>query len=336
MEAVDSSRVRVACEMCRKRKRKCDGVQPICHGCRSRDVECRYSLSKAPRQKRDPGYVIGLEDQIELLKDELNRLKNLGPEFKDIPQLQHGNLSQNCITGQDEASAACGKISRKSTPIQDISSMIWRMSIEDSGEPAFIGPSGNACFPTAQRTLPEDKLDPQKLTMKSPVVPTDPSNPETLITNRLLDLFVELINPFHYFVCQNALGQLRAEDIKPDLSLVKHAAMAAASILDDDEDSRAFGNDAASAVESVLLPACRQYPSIPLVQALAIMCWRELGLENYNMAWMYNSMCASMTLHLGLPVSSLHALERPTNGDDRAGIAAAWSALLIDRLATRP
>ncbi|KAJ5770824.1 C6 transcription factor [Penicillium nucicola] len=50
MEALDSStRVRVACEMCRKRKRKCDGIQPVCHGCRSRHVECRYNLSKPPR-----------------------------------------------------------------------------------------------------------------------------------------------------------------------------------------------------------------------------------------------------------------------------------------------
>ncbi|KAJ6104010.1 hypothetical protein N7523_010330 [Penicillium sp. IBT 18751x] len=60
--------------------------------------------------------------------------------------------------------------------------------------------------------------------------------------------------------------------------------MAAASLLADDEDSRDFGNDVASTVESVALPACRQYPCISLVQVLAIMCWRELGLENHNMA----------------------------------------------------
>ncbi|KAJ6104009.1 hypothetical protein N7523_010329 [Penicillium sp. IBT 18751x] len=47
-----------------------------------------------------------------------------------------------------------------------------------------------------------------------------------------------------------------------------------------------------------------------------------------------------MTLHLGLPVSSLHALENSTNEDNYAAknmnrncvrISTAWSSLLIDR-----
>lgn len=49
-------------------------------------------------------------------------------------------------------------------------------------------------------------------------------------------------------------------------------------------------------------------------------------------------MCASMALHLGLPVSSLKILddenehENSTNSDyDRAHLTAAWSSLLIDR-----
>ncbi|KAJ5770823.1 uncharacterized protein N7511_002874 [Penicillium nucicola] len=266
------------------------------------------------RQKRDPGYVIGLEDQIELLNSELSRLKDLNSQNEN-PGQHHKEPRFDSTTEQDEASSTFSNGSKKPTPIEDVSSMIWRMSIEDSGEPAFIGPSGNSCFPIAQRSPPGNNIDIETSTLKRPVVRTDPGNHEARITNHLINLFVEFINPFHSFVDKSALDQLRGEDMNPELSLVKHAALAAASILADDEESRAFGNDAASAVESVLLQACRQYPS---------------SISHFL------AMCASMTLHLGLPVSSLHALQKSTNGDDRAGIGAAWSALLIDRISPPP
>lgn len=114
------------------------------------------------------------------------------------------------------------------------------------------------------------------------------------ITNYLLDLFQQHINSIHFFVDHDTLVDLTGDNLKPDLSLIKYAAVAAGSLLSDDDDSRTFGNDAASAVDAIILPACRQNPSFWLVQALAIMCWRELGLEHHNMAWMYNCKCCDL------------------------------------------
>jgi hypothetical protein len=307
--------------------------------------------------------VTGLEDQIDLLRDELHRLEDLKSSSEDAgqelsPSLVQSNTDCGPQRGKEESFVPFEASLEKVTPIQDVSSMIWRMSIEDSGEQAFIGPSGNSCFPVSPRKPPKQDLHFESLTPKTPETPENSHHilDETQITDYLLGLFIEFINPVHFFLTDSIINELRANDLKPELSLVKYAVMAAASLLADDEDSRVFGNDAAVAIDSVLLSACRQYPSTSLVQALAIMCWRELGLENHNMAWMYNctfsdsvasrtmltylAMSASLTVHLGLPVSSLHVLEDPQSEDSieaknmiskRTNVQTAWSAVMIDR-----
>ncbi|KAJ5584532.1 uncharacterized protein N7459_004332 [Penicillium hispanicum] len=344
-----SARARVACETCRKRKRKCDGAQPRCAGCVGRNLDCHYELKRSTRQKRGQDYMSGLEGQIELLKQEVCRLEasqsnHAHPGTRQDPSFTRRAPGEEKTQPHETAIVDLLASSLKQPcPIQDVSALMWHMQLDDTGKRAFIGPSGNFCFPVVP-TKPVTR----DMTSHSPSLRSREMSPgknpprfhdEAQITNYLLDLFQQFINPIHFFVDHDTLVQIRGESPKPELTLVKYAAIAAASLLADDEGSKIFGNDAASAVDTVILPACREYPSVWAVQALSIMCWRELGLEHHNMAWMYNSMCASMALHLGLPVSSLKILddersehEESANSDyDRAHLTAGWSSLLIDR-----
>lgn len=50
--APDRNRVNHACEPCRKRKSKCDGVHPICSRCKNQGVDCIYADGKRERLKR--------------------------------------------------------------------------------------------------------------------------------------------------------------------------------------------------------------------------------------------------------------------------------------------
>lgn len=36
-------RALIACEICRRRKTKCDNVRPTCGGCRDLEIECVYA-----------------------------------------------------------------------------------------------------------------------------------------------------------------------------------------------------------------------------------------------------------------------------------------------------
>ncbi|KAL4877961.1 hypothetical protein BJY04DRAFT_196780 [Aspergillus karnatakaensis] len=296
------------------------------------------------RLKRDAAYVSDLENQIDFLKGELRRLERSnnqepnGEARLDVPE----NLERSAsATRRHKSDQMSSRATESRTPIDDVSSLMWRLELADSGEKVFLGPSGNfALYGDVQEAITESAVSPtQTPKIRNTVVAMEasPDDSEDYITSHLLDLFEQFVNPIHFFLDHATLAEARRDDLDPEVTLVKYAAVAAGSLLSDDEGHRKFGDDAAEAVDATILPACRQYPSIPLVQALAIMCWRELGLEHHNMAWMYNSMCASMALHLGLPVISLKVLDQDgeqTTRTSSAQLTAAWSSILIDRIAT--
>jgi hypothetical protein len=71
MTKVTSKRVKVtlACITCRRKKVKCDGIQPICSRCGSNGIACQYSDS---HKKRGPPKI-----QIEIIENRVHRIKTL-------------------------------------------------------------------------------------------------------------------------------------------------------------------------------------------------------------------------------------------------------------------
>ncbi|KAG2226373.1 hypothetical protein INT45_000541 [Circinella minor] len=62
-------KVTLACIICRKKKVKCNGVQPTCSRCHSMGIQCQYS---DPPKKRGPpkGY-------IEVINNRAHRIESL-------------------------------------------------------------------------------------------------------------------------------------------------------------------------------------------------------------------------------------------------------------------
>ncbi|KAL2848586.1 hypothetical protein BJY01DRAFT_233883 [Aspergillus pseudoustus] len=364
-----SSRVTVACETCRKRKRKvgspfrtglreqvgnsfiqCDGLRPACSFCLVRDRVCEYNTEKRIRRRVDPDYVRTLEDQIAVLKEELAQAqastRTTSNEYG--VQIDRGAECGNAGDNSSAVSIPPGM----TTAIDDISALVWRMSIDNNGDASFIGPSGNFCFPVAHW----DYSGPQygKNATTSPgrggifseatiqVLWSDQVGTQS-VASHLLDVFARCINPIHQFVGCETLDQLRGDNLGPGLRLIKAAALAAGALFADDAQSKALGGEAAAIVDAAALQHCRQSPDISTIQALSIMSWRELGLEQHNMAWMYNSMCASLVLHLGLSVSITPEIEAAGSGSgtlsgesntQKTRLRTLWSSVFMDRIAT--
>ncbi|PYH87306.1 hypothetical protein BO82DRAFT_397216 [Aspergillus uvarum CBS 121591] len=306
-----NSRVSVACETCRRRKRKCDGMRPACSLCIAKRAACQYNAEKRNRRRFDADYVRGLEDQIAMLNDALHRSQPVeAVSFTEAVPLER---NEACANVDDDAASHAAVTSAMpdsmATAIEDVSALIWRMSIESNGEEAFIGPSGNFCFPVAHRedmgTGGQKDTPPTSLTSSGPKEESFGSGRTDIQDTKsyLLDLFTQYVNPIQQFVDTETLEELHGSHLNADLTLIKTAALAAGALHADDAKSRAVGEEAAAVVDAMVMQYCRESPSVSTVQALSIMCWRELGMEEHNMAWMYNSMCASMALHLGLPVS---------------------------------
>ncbi|KAK5987550.1 Transcriptional activator protein acu-15 [Cladobotryum mycophilum] len=70
------SRIAQACDRCRSKKIRCDGVRPTCSQCSSVGFECRTS-DKLSRRAFPRGYTESLEERVRLLEAEVRELKDL-------------------------------------------------------------------------------------------------------------------------------------------------------------------------------------------------------------------------------------------------------------------
>lgn len=70
------SRIAQACDRCRSKKIRCDGVRPCCSQCANVGFECKTS-DKLSRRAFPRGYTESLEDRVRGLEAEVRELKDL-------------------------------------------------------------------------------------------------------------------------------------------------------------------------------------------------------------------------------------------------------------------
>ena len=71
-----NSRIAQACDRCRSKKIRCDGIRPICTQCANVGFECKTS-DKLSRRAFPRGYTESLEDRVRGLEAEVRELKQL-------------------------------------------------------------------------------------------------------------------------------------------------------------------------------------------------------------------------------------------------------------------
>lgn len=247
-----------------------------------------------------------MEAQAEALKAEVRRLGNLVTD-STIPKHICDILEETCDTenAPSQLDTSTQQISEEidytgdSPAIHDISELTWRLSIDESGETTFIGPSGNFCFPVSHPPQGEmkRKTDAGDYHIQEPVtLRLDPNT--SRVARHLVSLFNTFVNPVHQFVDMSTLGSLEANPYFNAVDILTCTILAAGALFSDDSESKALGDKMADYAESVILQICRERPSVETVQAFSILCWQELGLDNENMAWMYDCKCPQSRLKL--------------------------------------
>lgn len=334
------------------------------------------TMAGESRRKHDADYVVGLEAQIELLREEVAGLKSVGHQSATGADLTYdareiagattntslpNGDSENLLARTEESSNSHSQ----STAMSDISSLMWQLTIGNDGETTLIGPSGNFCFPVSQRQQQTREKPPGMITCidADPPLPQPWNSQFATLENvqRLVDVFYQLINPIQQFFGEDTAASI-VSSTSPSMVFLRCAVLAASALFSDDQDSTALGSDAAWYIEAEVMGICRRYPCAETVQGLAIMCWRELGLDNENMAWMYNcksrslrnihpyerpdplsAMTCSLALHLGLTVSSLKNLSEVPEVSEKNSSAplaakstslrlrALWATVFLDR-----
>lgn len=70
------SRIAQACDRCRSKKIRCDGITPCCSQCSNVGFECKTS-DKLSRRAFPRGYTESLEERVRALESEVKELKDL-------------------------------------------------------------------------------------------------------------------------------------------------------------------------------------------------------------------------------------------------------------------
>ncbi|KAL1963631.1 hypothetical protein VTN77DRAFT_7952 [Rasamsonia byssochlamydoides] len=140
--SVSSERQRVshACEPCRRRKSKCDGVQPICSRCRDHELLCFYADGKRERLKRSAKSLVAKVTLYESLLIDL--LPSLEPARQQA--VRNAIAENNPLHETDVAASGEGTASGEDGNDDDYPS-VTSPEFQDGAQqdvPGFIGPSG--------------------------------------------------------------------------------------------------------------------------------------------------------------------------------------------------
>ncbi|KAE9577682.1 Transcriptional activator protein acu-15 [Colletotrichum fructicola] len=151
------SRIAQACDRCRSKKIRCDGIRPTCSQCANVGFECRTS-DKLSRRAFPRGYTESLEERVRQLELEVRELKDLLDEKDekiDMLSRMHGNHSSHRSPSAAAASAhspagSATDVREKSAspPKEDtfrVQASPLLLGVENS-DSYFMGPSSGRAF----------------------------------------------------------------------------------------------------------------------------------------------------------------------------------------------
>ncbi|KAH7164306.1 fungal-specific transcription factor domain-containing protein [Fusarium sp. MPI-SDFR-AT-0072] len=101
------SRIAQACDRCRSKKIRCDGIRPTCSQCANVGFECRTS-DKLSRRAFPRGYTESLEERVRQLESEVRELKDLLDEKDekiDMLSKIHGNRPRPSMPASSPAAS---------------------------------------------------------------------------------------------------------------------------------------------------------------------------------------------------------------------------------------
>ncbi|KAI0472621.1 fungal-specific transcription factor domain-containing protein [Xylariaceae sp. FL0804] len=154
------SRIAQACDRCRSKKIRCDGIRPTCSQCTSVGFECKTS-DKLSRRAFPRGYTESLEERVRQLETEVRELKDLLDEKDEKLEMlskMHSNRSPS--VGSNQSVRSAGAKSVKALPAREdvfrVQASPLLLGVENSDSYFMGASSGRAFIETFKRKLQEN------------------------------------------------------------------------------------------------------------------------------------------------------------------------------------
>ncbi|OAA57695.1 C6 transcription factor FacB [Cordyceps fumosorosea ARSEF 2679] len=210
------SRIAQACDRCRSKKIRCDGVRPTCSQCANVGFECRTS-DKLSRRAFPRGYTESLEERVRALETEVRELKDLLDEKDEkidmLSAMHKGPGPRRLSTTSasppvhQDTGAASSATSRESTFDNEdtfrVQASPLLLGVENS-DAYFMGASSGRTFITAlkrklqQSGKPCTEFNPEAFLHVQGCPPLTPNPPEAslripprLFTDRCVNVYFQ-------------------------------------------------------------------------------------------------------------------------------------------------
>ncbi|KAH6987122.1 hypothetical protein EDB80DRAFT_731379 [Ilyonectria destructans] len=329
----DSSRKRslIACEQCRKGKRKCDWARPVCSECKAHGRECIFRTERTrPRQKVwDKEYVKSLEEQVAALTTVVQELRSSSL----------GTLPSASMTAEGPVENAMAKSvpSKTLSPeaTEDLAATMWKMALDSGGSPSIIGPGGFFSFFANSPDFNTEEAD-SRSQLDSQLRDFWKHAHDQQLQHELAANFLDYVNPCYQFIERGAFDRsFQYTNASIDLQTFYSAAFALGACYSARNDARNIGAAFGLHVEQLIFKCYRTRPDHNLARSLTMLALRELSIGNNNVGWMHLSLAAGLIVQLGIPAIGSNAVVVVGSADRtvQAGIETFWSFYFVDRLA---
>ncbi|EEA25624.1 DNA-binding transcription factor cat8 [Talaromyces marneffei ATCC 18224] len=354
------SRIAQACDRCRSKKIRCDGVRPCCTQCKNVGFECKTS-DKLSRRAFPRGYTESLEDRVRALEAEVRDLKTLLDERDEKIEVlsrihSFGTPRQkaqpNSTPSPASTSGAVSETSRsplseeaKPSPAETERVITVKYPTKSSGSSPFAGPSSVRAFSSTltskleARGISSSSFSTKALTAFPPKTyqrkASSLQSLPRLVSDQLINIYFQEWAPLYPVVHRSTI--LKAYDrYLADPSLLKDQPLtiiqlnlifgiaALSSMSRTNQDPKLFENNWYTPLESL-----SGEMSVPAIQCMVLAQMYFLTKGDYQSLLRYRALSVGTIQSLGLDQSQQDFVRDPLLHETRKKVF--WCQYMLDR-----
>ncbi|KAH7469479.1 hypothetical protein FOMA001_g13938 [Fusarium oxysporum f. sp. matthiolae] len=324
-QTAQASDVGLACNCCRKRKLRCSRETPICEHCRKTGQDCVYETKRAK-----PGMKAGAIENVHKRLDALER--TIAKQHTTLEALRTEQTSNNNAGSQQEATDGQSLLFSLAREICKLGNPALAISSDTSHD------SGNKRRRTEEHGAQQERLH---------YVVNQPTLPDNVILDQVVDAYFRQIHPWIPMIHEGRFRK-RLQDHGDNTNLLpllqamilsashhvprRDVAEIAQSLIGDQEDVRDW-----------VVAKATKCLSVENLQALIIICFRDIGDGEECRAWSLIGALTRMVEYLQLtiesdeadrssfsrPYTSLHPPHGWTEAEERRRVF--WCVFNLDR-----
>ncbi|CUA66994.1 Nitrogen assimilation transcription factor nit-4 [Neurospora crassa OR74A] [Rhizoctonia solani] len=345
-------KVSLACDSCRSRKRKCDGVRPVCGQCRANNHTCAFNVHVDKRKPPSKSYVLALEARIKTLESRGQVLEQLlrdasinvpSPESDGVDLSMFLEAGQRSSAEPDEPDEGLPEDTGASVAaLLDIGKLRLEVAPTKSettsnGTFTYFGPQSSR-FLSGTDTLHADSGKPCDSSYGTPHTSTwfpfcSPEEEQVLLSTfwAWQRIHFPIVLPGPFLAAYNA-QHYNCELVTPmllDMIFVIGSYFGPGTEGGDGAQGERFFMRAESRVIEEI-----NNPRVATVQALLIMAIFQMGHAKTPVAWTLNGMAVALSTRLGLHIdtSSLVASGVMPRDVHASRDMTFWAVFTLDRI----